>query len=191
MTMFKTLRPLLRSFKDDKSGSISIEALLFLPFIMVTLAATFSLFDAFRYKTLNSKAAYTLSDALSRETDAITPAYVDGLVDTLEYLTRSDGLYSLRITVVTYDADTDSHSMDWSEGRGNFNPMNEAELAQVVLRLPELIDNERLIVVETQTDYESPFTLAGLASDDLFYNMVFTRPRFAPKLVWVNDEVNV
>jgi hypothetical protein len=57
-------------------------------------------------------------------------------------------------------------------------------------KLPTLLDNERVIVVETQTDYDTPFPINEFVTDDLFYNFVFTRPRFAPQLVWSMEETN-
>lgn len=184
--MFKTLISKLRSFRRDEDGNVTIETVIWVPLIITVLAATFSLHDAFRYKSLNVKAAYTISDALSRETDPIDNAYLDGMVDLLTYLTRSAGPYSLRVTLVRYKEADGGYIVEWSKTRGAFETMSGGELTGFAENLPNMLDNERIIVVETQTDYEPPFEIPGLNTAGLFYNFGFTRPRFAPKIVWTD-----
>jgi Flp pilus assembly protein TadG len=174
----------LKSFVGDTEGNTTLEVLIFVPFMLTVLAATFSLYDAFRFKSLNTKAAFTIADALSRETNAITPAYLDGMVSTLNFLTRSENAYSLRVSTVQYDADSQSFDIKWSQARGTFTPLQSAELAQMTANLPTLLDNETVIVVETHTTYDTPFQVDAIVTDDLFYNFTFTRPRFAPQLIW-------
>lgn len=182
--MLTLIKSQARRFRRDEAGNYSLEAIIFLPLILSVLAATFSFHDAFRYKALNTKAAYTISDALSRETDPIDGAYLDGMVEVLEFLTRSEGPYSVRVTMVRYDADDDAYEVAWSKTRGAFDAMTGAEISDFRNQLPNLLHNERVIVVETATDYEPPFSIPVLHSDELFYNFAFTRPRFAPQLVW-------
>lgn len=174
----------LRRFAGDTRGNISIEALIWLPFILFVLAATFSLHDAFRYKALNTKAAYTISDAISRETDPIDPAYLDGMVELLNFLVRPGGGSSLRVTLVRYDGNNNTYHTEWSKTRGSLSSLQTAQLADMHDQLPRMLHNERVIVVETETYYDPPFALPGLTDAGLFYNYGFTRPRFAPKIVW-------
>ncbi|SHG79751.1 TadE/TadG family type IV pilus assembly protein [Marivita hallyeonensis] len=185
--MLKLLKTRLTSFARDTKGNMSIEALIFVPFMLTVLAATFSLYDAFRFKSLNTKAAYTISDALSRQTDAVTPAYLDGMVSTLNFLTRSEDVYSLRVTTVQYDADDDAYDIKWSQARGKFASMDANELASKIEQLPTMLDNETIILVETHSTYETPFAIDEILTDELFYNFTFTRPRFAPQLIWHED----
>ncbi|MDJ0821416.1 MAG: hypothetical protein QNJ09_06345 [Paracoccaceae bacterium] len=183
MTMFRTLMNRLRRFGRDTDANVSIEMVLFAPLMTAILAATFSLHDAFRYKNLNTKAAYTISDALSRETDPIDNAYLDGMVELLEYLTRSEGPYSMRVTLVRYNAKKDKYVRRWSQTRGDMEALRNRDLANIRDQLPTLLHNEHVIVVETATDYQPPFSIPGLPAQE-FYNFGFTRPRFAPKIVW-------
>ena len=184
MKMKLFLKSRLRAFAKETDGNMSIEALVFVPFIVTLIAITFSLYDAFRFKSLNTKAAFTISDALSRETDAITPDYVDGLVSTFEFLTRSENQYSLRITTVQYDEDSNVYEVKWSEGRGKWQGLEGVDLNSMSSVLPNMLDNETIILVETHTQYEPPFNMDKFLTDDLFYNITFTRPRFAPQLIW-------
>lgn len=182
--MLKYFKSRLLAFARNDNGNMSIEALIFVPFVISLLGATFSFYDAFRFKALNTKAAFTISDALSRETDAITPDYLDGMVSTLDFLTRSESDYSLRVTMVRYDAPSESYKVNWSQSRGVFAPLTSADLVNIANKLPDLLHNEVVIVVETQTDYDTPFPINEFVTDDLFYNFAFTRPRFAPQLIW-------
>lgn len=184
--MAQTLLSRLTSFARREDGNIAIETILWIPLMLTVLAATFSLHDAFRYKSLNVKAAYTISDALSRETDPITNEYLDGMVEVLEYLTRSDGPYSLRVTLVRYNAKKSKYVREWSKTRGDFEALRTRDLADMTAVLPNMLHNERVIVVETETEYVPPFAVPGLNEARLFYNYGFTRPRFAPKIVWSN-----
>lgn len=186
--MLRAITTRLNRFREEADGNVSIETVIFLPFIVATLAATFALHDAFRYKSLNTKAAYTISDAISRQTDPVDDAYLDGMLALLEFLTRSEGPYSLRVTEVRYDATASAYLSEWSQIRGNFEVLSNAELATMHDKLPVMLHNERVIVVETATVYEPPFEVPGLVGADLFYNYGFTRPRFAPKVVWADPE---
>jgi hypothetical protein len=182
----KRIKTGLRRFFRDELGNASIEAVIFIPLMLTVLTATFTFHDAFRQKSLNTKAAFTISDALSRETDPINDAYLDGMVEMMEYLTRSSGPYSLRVSVVRYNAKQDKYLVDWSRTRGDFARLRHKDLPSMYQDLPKLLHNERIIVVETGTDYSAPFFVDGFVTDDLFYNMAFTRPRFAPQLMWQN-----
>lgn len=186
--MVTRIKQKLVTFLRDTRGNASIEALIFVPLILTIIAATFALFDTYRYKAINTRAAFTISDALSRETAPITPNYLDGMLATLQYLTEGNGPYALRVSLVHFDEDANAYVVDWSETRGAFVDLDDEEVAGMVDRLPEMLNNERLIVVETSTNFQPVFAVPGLTSEGLFHNLAFTRPRFAPKIVWSDQE---
>ncbi|MGY3437418.1 MULTISPECIES: TadE/TadG family type IV pilus assembly protein [unclassified Marinovum] len=176
----------LRQFARDTRGNASIEIAIFAPLLMFLLAASYVYYDAYRQKAINTNAAYTISDAFSRQTDAIDDVYMTGMHDLLEFLTHADTETGLRVTVVRWDATDGQYHPDWSESRGPLYPLTERDLnTALVDNLPTLLNNERVIVVETSSIYEPPYNIPGIASQEL-YNFAFTRPRFAPKLVWSN-----
>lgn len=184
--MLKALRTKLRRFARDTSGQASIELAIFTPLLLSLLAAGYVYFDAYRQKAVNINAAYTISDALSRETDEINPDYMDGLHEMLEFLTHSNDQVGLRVTMVRWNANKDKYRVDWSETRGPLYPLKNRDLNNSLSeQLPTLLHNERVIVVETSTTYEPIFTVPGLDETEL-YNFAFTRPRFAPQLVWAD-----
>ena len=184
--MLNALRNTLRRFARDTRGQASIELVIFTPLLLSLLAAGYVYFDAYRQKTVNINAAYTISDALSRETDEINPAFMDGLHEMLEFLTHSDDQVGLRVTMVRWDDTNAEYRIDWSQTRGPLYPLTTRDLNDALAdNLPTLLHNERVIVVETSTTYNAIFNVPGLDEHEL-YNFAFTRPRFAPKLVWAD-----
>jgi hypothetical protein len=172
----------MRRFISDGSGSVAVEAVLVLPFLFWAFLATFVYFDAFRQSAVNQKAAYTIGDMLSRETAAVNDTYVNSLQSLFEFLTKRNSEPSLRVSVAMWDEEDNRYRLDWSEGRGNRGALTEDEVNAMRDRLPNLPDNERIILVETWSTYKPAFNV-GLKQDEL-YNLVFTSPRFAPQLVW-------
>lgn len=184
--MYQTFKTLWAKFAKDERGSVAVEAALWLPLVLSVMAALFALHDMYRHKSLNLKAAYTISDAISRQTDPIDYSYLTGMNNLLGYLTNSDQGHSLRVTLVRYNKKKKKYIAEWSKTRGHFGVLKTRDLKTMYAQLPTLLHNERVIVVETETDYRPPFRIPGLKADDLFYTYGFTRPRFAPKIVWQN-----
>ena len=62
----------LKNFRHDTRGVVSVEMVLILPLLFWSFAAVATFFDAYRTRSLAEKAAFTISDMLSRETNAVT-----------------------------------------------------------------------------------------------------------------------
>lgn len=198
------LRPFGRYLRED-SASISVEAVMVLPLLLWGYFGMFILFDAYRALAANIRVAYTVSDMLSRETNAVTPAYIEGLNDIQDVLTQSPHRTVLRVTTVRYTdddedgvADPGEHSLEWSYSTAGKSAIEVADLdTKIVPYLPPMPDSGVLIVVETWMAYV-PFmniTLEQLyqlenKSDRVvfgpfyFESLVATRPRFAGQLVF-------
>ena len=186
----KTLRKTpqyFRQFAGETRGSINIEAIIFLPFLMICIVTTIMFYDAYRTDSLGDKATFTIGDMLSRETDYVTPGYVDSAKSLLNVLTESEtGHNTLRVTVVSYDANNDSYEVEWSQERGSHAvPMVTADLATAASTLPVMVNGEQLIVVDTYLDYVWPLNLGF--DNFTMEARAFTRPRFAPQLVWLDS----
>jgi hypothetical protein len=180
--MIKTrLRAALRcDFLRREDGTIAIEAMIIMPMMFWTFLALFSIFDTYRMYGLNQKASYTIADAVSRETLPIDNDYVDGVHEMFEYLASSQGNTAMRISQVRYDADGDKFYKDWSTTRGNLVALTNADVVDWQDRLPNMVDEERVIIVETVTTFDPPFN-TGLEQREIV-NFVFTRPRYAPRV---------
>jgi len=159
-----------------------MEFAIIMPMLVWMYAASYVFFDGFRQNTINLRAAYTIGDLISRETQALTPDYIDSMYNMAQLLTRTDSPMSLRITVIRWDAQDAQYYLDWSQPRGAVTAMTQTDLNNFAARLPTMPDEERVILIETWNTWE-PVVNVGLEARSMD-NFVFTRPRFAPQVVF-------
>ena len=176
----------LRGFVKDTKGNVAMEFAIYVPVLMFLFAAIYTFFDAFRQENVNLKAAYTISDLISRETNYVNEDYIDSMHALTKELVRGDSALSTRISVVRWDVDDQRYYVDWSKVRGaTFTEWNDGTISNVEEKLPSMQDQERVIVVETWNEVQPAFNI-GLPLLDV-QNFVFTRPRFAPQVVFVGN----
>ena len=180
--MLNRLAPLFRRFGTDTRGSVSVEFVMVMPLLFWAFMATYVFFDGYRQSAQNLKAAYSIADMISRETEAINDDYIDSMESVLQLMTRSETPLKLRVTVVRWDEDDDRYYVDWSESRDHGFERTNGTISDVEDKLPVMPDNERVILIETEAIYQPLFNI-GLGDQELD-NFVFTRPRFAPQVVW-------
>jgi len=186
----RRLTAALGRFHRDDEASLSVEAVLVLPLLLWGFAATYAFFDVYRAKNLSLKANYAVSDLLSRETNPIDMAYLDGTEKVFRYLTRTSSTSWLRVTVVHCTADCTAANRtlerDWSKATDNLPTYSNEDIMQHFEPIiPWIATGERVIIVESGMHYTPPFSqaLTGVGSRD-FVDIVMTRPRFAPQLCW-------
>ena len=178
----RVFRNLLARIKAREDGSIAVETVIMLPLMFWAYLAMYSTFDTFRMYNLNQTAAYTIGDAISRETQAIDADYLQGMQQLFDYLTRGTGQTAIRVSSLWYDAENNRYHADWSQVRGTVQPLTSDDVRNWHGKLPVMPDNERVTLVETWRDFE-PLFKTGLERRDI-HNFVFTRPRYAPRTVW-------
>lgn len=180
------LLPFLRHFRKSEGGSLSVEAVLIVPFVIWGYLANYAFFHAYRTHAVNQKIAYTIGDIISRETNPLDSAYLTGSRQMLAYLTANtvDNV-AIRVTSVRYDANNDIYKRDWSEKKGWEPPLSNNDVKNLRDYLPVMPHNERVVVVETFVKYDPPFN-TGLTNDEI-HNFVFTRPRYAPRVLWSSN----
>ncbi|MGH1423431.1 MAG: TadE/TadG family type IV pilus assembly protein [Pseudooceanicola sp.] len=178
----------LRDFRNGTAGSVAIEALLLMPILFWAYLAMFSFFDMLRQQSLNQKTSFTIADMLSRETDFINDTYITNAHNLFKTAIRSDSSTAMRISVLKWSDSDDKFLVDWSKVRGPSTALTDGAVATWKQKLPLMPSNERIILVETWTDYEIPFE-TGM--DDFEINtFTFIRPRFAPQLPFSNTGSN-
>lgn len=184
-THMKRLRDYLRGFYTREDGTIAVETILILPALFWAYLSMFAIFDAYRQHATTQKSTYTISDVVSRETNPIDLAYLSGTREMLAYLTSKPvDRVSVRITSVKYDADNDIYKRDWSKSKGWMPALTNSAVEGMRDLLPVMPHNERVTVVETFVKYKPPFK-TGL-SERTIHNLVFTRPRYAPRVLWAD-----
>ena len=177
-------------FHRDEEASQSVEALLIIPLLIWAFLASYTFFDVYRAKGLALKANYAISDLLSRETNTIDMNYLLGAESVYDYLTQQDSDPWLRVTVVYCHANCADSSRvlkaDWSKATDSLPTFSDVDvMSHLEPIIPWLGEGERVIIVETSTEYTPPFSqnLTGIGSRT-FVDIVMTRPRFAPQLCW-------
>ncbi|MEJ5217493.1 pilus assembly protein [Cognatishimia sp. D5M38] len=173
----------LKNFRDDTRGVVSVEMVLILPLLFWSFAAVATFFDAYRTRSLAEKAAFTISDMLSRETNAVTAQYITNTRALFDELANSRSASSLRVSVISWNSALNAYEVDWSEARGDeLVALQTSDMTALEPLLPVMSESDDLILVETLNDYTPRLNVGiGEVAIDTF---VFTRPRYAPQLVF-------
>lgn len=195
----------LRAFRfgRDTNGAMPVEGAMASIFLVWWYIASLQFFDAYRQKNVNQKAAYTVADMLSRETGSIpgdanstviNEDYMHGLNVVFDYLSFSKRPTWLRITSVYWDEADDRYEVAWSVTTGGHEgALNDAKLALVKNRIPDIPTGDTIVITETFMAYEPMFNLNMPSfgpAPDIKLNarwdntFITTRPRFASCIPW-------
>lgn len=181
------IRHSLGTFASNENGNLSVETAIILPLLVWTVTLTYTYFDGFRENTANLKAAYTVSDLISREgEDAITDNYAESMYLVYNRMVTDNSPLKMRLSVIQYiaadvDAGTEErYRIEWSTTCGFEGNWTNDNLDPLVELLPEMADLDTMIIVETSKDYVPLLNTTWLDRDHTFNNFVFTRPRFVP-----------
>lgn len=185
----RTFITALRRFGRDDEGNLVLEAVLVMPFMLWAYAGLFVYWDAFRSINTVQKAAYAVSDMISREMLTITPAYLAGMDTVMERLIDQDMDVSLRVTSVMCDGE-DNEKCDgtlgrnvvhWSVSPGNtMTPLTTTALQALDDRIPDMSDGDYVVIVEVSVAYSPSFNV-GVSDMDI-EQFIVTRPRFVPRI---------
>lgn len=164
-----------QSFLRREDAAISVETMIITPILFLFLMLSFAFFDAFRHYNVSVKAAYTVSDILSRQTRTIGAADFEGLAQLFDRLTRGKGDPRLRFTEVRR-GDV-GYEVAWSYATGEQTLRNTRTISALLQRLPEMAVGDRVVVLETYQDYEAPLNVRIPSQN--FENVIVTRQRFS------------
>ena len=189
--MFSFLSRFYRRFRSEESGSMSVEAVFAFPMLLWAATGTYTFFDAYKAQNATYRANYTVSDMLSRETAAINANYIAGLYKVYRFMTTAPEDSWIRVSqlvCVSDCADEEARVLefDWSHGVNGARSLTDADFDFYADKVPLLAQSDRLILVETSTNYVPPFTnlLLSMFPERRMESHVVTRPRFAPQLIW-------
>lgn len=172
-------------FARQEEGSVSLEALIMMPIVFWIFAAMFSIFETYEEYSVNQKAAYTIGDMISRETLPLDGDYLDGVQDLLQYMISAPDQTAVRVTSLQYDKSAGRFYVHWSRARGTKQAVSNADVANWTSKLPNMPDDEYIVVTETWSQYQPPFNI-GLGQPEI-YNFVFTRARYAPRVLFAGS----
>ena len=186
MSYLHLLKTRLRQFREDTSGTITVEAVLSIPLLFLMIAVTFEFYEIHRYTSARQKATYTVADMISRENNgAITDIYMDNTLTLFDEMTRDGSDSQIRVSIVSFDDDANQYAISWSETRGNgpMSALSDQDVANAHSTLPILGDGEEVIVVESVSTYRPIFNV-GFDSQIPINTRTFTSIRFAPKICY-------
>lgn len=171
---------MIRRFWRDERAAIAMETAIITPVLAWCYISSFVFFDAFRSYNSSIKATYAISDVISRQTMTLRRSDIDGYATLVDGLVRNTGGIRLRVSQIVYDAETDSHCVEWSAATNGEAALFTSNLVDMGDLLPDMVDAERLILVQSFIPYRPAFNM-GI---DLitFTNFTFTRPRYAGQI---------
>jgi len=170
-------------FARDERGLLSVEAAIMAPLLVFFLMMMYTTFDVFRLNATNSKAAYTIGDLLSRETEPVDQGFIDGMKDIFDYITLGAPASSwIRVSVVRYDGDDDEFKLLWSQVGGTATALTDETFPIIEGHIPNMAEEDTVVVVETYMPYTISLKI-GWTGFNLAHTVI-TRPRFASQLCW-------
>jgi hypothetical protein len=171
----------LAAFRDDTRGTVAVEAAVIFPMVLWGLLGTFVYFEGYRQTSINHKAANTIADMLSRETQSLTPTYITNTKALFDQMAQANGDTRIRLSVIKWSNYHESYRVVWSQVRGDeISSLTHDDVIDWQLKLPQVPDQERIILVETWSTYNPLFRI-GMDPVDI-QTFVFTRLRFSPQL---------
>ena len=170
-------------FKRGEQGSMTVEAIIVLPTVIFGLLFVYTYFSAFQVKSMANKAAYTVSDYLSRQTEPVDATFIEGLADIYGFLTNT-GNKGLRISSFTWSESDGSgdYELQWSYAAESGSALTGDTMSEVLPRLPFLVNGETVLLVESTTNW-TPIFDVGLTMLP-FNDFVATKPRFATQVLF-------
>ncbi len=170
-------RPSLARFLREDAGTLMAETVIILPLLIWAFLGLYVYWDAYRSVTTIQKAAYTISDMISREMEPIDTAYILGLDSVMDYLVDEDATLSTRVTSVAWSEANNRFEVHWSRSDGVTLPaLTTATLQPLAGNIPDMAEGDYAIIVEVYMPYVSAFDV-GLTNDH-FSDFIVTRPRF-------------
>ncbi len=208
----------LRRFRDDRRGAVSVEMLLIMPLLIWAYLGMMVFYDGYRARMEAQTAALHIADLISRHDEAIEIAYLEGLNNVYDFLTSRNRETRLRISSVMLDPDTQRPVVVWSYGTRGLSSLpqmayldaltvsgpeepseggsrfeiasNQAPVADLAQRIPNVLPGEALILVEAFTIWDSPLRTSLDPLDLTGIRMApiaVTRPRFSPFIRFAED----
>ena len=173
----------IRAFAKDESGVLLAEALILLPLLIWGFLALVVYWDVFRTINVSQKAAYSISDLVSRQGEIKQP-FIDGMQTVMNFLTPNSPRAAMRITSIQYCKPTDNYRLLFSKSPGNvMTAYTQASIQALKTRVPVMADLDSVVIVETEVDYKPAFDIgilgvtSGVAAQTI-QNFIVTRPRF-------------
>lgn len=184
---------LLKKFRRDTDGTITVEFVIIAPVLLFLLALGFQFFDAFKSYSRAAKATYAMADIVSREEAPIDDQFnakLHGLLESLLPWIQDDK--AIRMTSIKWDQNVEDYAVEWScsvngenaalDFYAYSNLTTETLTSDQKEKLPDLVPGDSVVFVETHIPYSALFDYIGLG-ELVWENQVAIRPRFTSEVV--------
>jgi Flp pilus assembly pilin Flp len=177
------MKKLLSRFWNDEAGVITVETVIAVPFVALAFGATYVFFDVYRVSTAGQKAAYTVADTISRQTDPVDEDFIVGLNTLHDILARTRNATGIRVSSIGWSNQQNRYVAIWSVSTSMTPALtNDLLTPGLTASFPDIPQGETFLFVETSVDY-TPLFRVGIAPQT-FRQAVVTRPRFAPQVAF-------
>lgn len=172
----------LRTFRDDEDGLIMAEFIIVLPILTWALMAFTAYWDVFRSMNTAQKAAYAISDLISRQNNDLPTNFLDGMQTVMEYLLPATQSAKMRFTSVKWSTTNNRFEVIWSRSPGSALPqLTTASLQAFASQIPIMAATDTVVIVESSVPYTPVFDV-GLTPNYTLDEFIVTRPRFLTKI---------
>jgi len=184
-------RAAFRSFCKDTSGGLSVEFVFVFPLLIWAYIGMFAFFHAFRAQGLNLRASYAVADFVTRQTEPMNMANLEGMKDVFEFIVGTEYNSWIRLTSIHWDDDEEEYVVDWSHSTdGNVNWTTDTLNQEKRDEIPVMAPGDSAVIVEATSNYFPAFSSKRFGFDldrVTFENFIVTNTRFVPRVCWVNS----
>ena len=169
----------LKAFLHDEQGSITVEFVIWVPWLLFYMVFVTSAFLAMDSRLEAMRASITLTDIVSRVEQPITRDFLDDLDTMMTQLTTSAASGKMmRISSVRLISG--NYVVEWTECYGGIAALNSSNLPINVM--PPMAEFSTVLLVETFVPYNPISEVFGL-QPVIWSNRKAVMPRFVPNVL--------
>jgi Flp pilus assembly protein TadG len=175
------IQAMINRMRRDEGGYMVIEAVLVLPMLLWAFLALYTFWDAYRSVTTIQKAAYSISDLISRQQSPINAAFINGMRNAMDQMILQRQDTELRVTSIVKNKAKAKFEVQWSCVSGTTTlKLTTDDLQQLADRIPDMADGNTVILVETWVDYKPVLDIG--VTEKRFEQFILTRPRYQTRI---------
>lgn len=173
----QTRRMPFKRFCQDDDGSLTLEFVLWIPFLTFWAVFTLAVFHAMDNRADAAKATYTIADIISRD-DVIEGNDLRDLnLLVNQLLPGAAAGATMRVSSIEFK--DDQLAVLWTECFGDIPALTDAAIPVEVI--PTMEEKETIILTETYVPYLPIFDVMGL-EPFVWTHVIANRPRFFGKI---------
>lgn len=195
----------MKQFLQDEKGSITVEFVIWLPFLLFWFVLSVAAFAAWDNRLDSTRATYTIADILSREI-VVNNAVIDSYFRIFNQLlpAADETPNQMRLSSIRYNAINDEYEVLWSEARPETDRFQAFSVTEPLIfdqvfpevppqffidldtLQPKMDDQETVVMVEAYVTYQ-PITGLWGTRPLRWANRQVAKPRFQPQIAFSSE----